>query len=101
MEDKSESVRAATVKNLGVLCAFIAGDAAKFAQLRQLLMQALRDPSESVRQQAQQVLLPAVAELGHVLGLLQTNLVADFLSQLTAFVKVRGRGRHRCCVPTR
>ena len=89
-DDKAESVREGVVKSLGILVAFI-DDEDKFKLCWELLLKAIRDPSQMVVGAAHGIFLPALAAWGFEMGQLENEVVLYFLLQLQTCVKVSGQ----------
>nr|XP_020761257.1 LOW QUALITY PROTEIN: lisH domain and HEAT repeat-containing protein KIAA1468 homolog [Odocoileus virginianus texanus] len=86
MEDKADSVREAVIKSLGIIMGYI-DDPDKYQQGFELLLSALRDPSEIVVSATHQVFLPAYAAWTTELGNLQSHLIPTLLNKIEKFLR--------------
>uniref|UniRef100_A0A8C4PZK3 RAB11 binding and LisH domain, coiled-coil and HEAT repeat containing n=1 Tax=Eptatretus burgeri TaxID=7764 RepID=A0A8C4PZK3_EPTBU len=86
MEDKSDTVREAVIKSLGVLMGCV-DDPNKYSQGFELLTIALCDPSAKVIAATHQVFLPAFAYWAAELGRLQSHLVHTLISRIETLVR--------------
>jgi hypothetical protein len=86
LDDKSDEVRTAVVRSLGLIVAFI-DDEDKFAKCHELLEMAMKDGSEMVVSTAQHVLLPAFAAWSFELDCLETKVIGFLLEQLNKAVE--------------
>uniref|UniRef100_S4R4Q9 RAB11 binding and LisH domain, coiled-coil and HEAT repeat containing n=1 Tax=Petromyzon marinus TaxID=7757 RepID=S4R4Q9_PETMA len=84
-EDKTETVREASVRSLGVVISYI-DDPDKYFQAFDLLLMALRDTSERVLAATHQTFLPAFGMWACELGRVQTHLANSLLSKVETAV---------------
>ncbi|CAB3998176.1 lisH domain and HEAT repeat-containing KIAA1468 homolog isoform X2, partial [Paramuricea clavata] len=80
-EDRNDSVRATVIKSLALVMTIVESPS-KYKEAEQLLVQALCDNSEEVREATLNVLLPAVLAWAHELDKLQSDLLEFILQQL-------------------
>eukprot|EP00117_Sycon_ciliatum_P026885 scpid10148/ scgid21963/ LisH domain and HEAT repeat-containing protein KIAA1468 homolog len=78
VEDKSDEVRAAVTRTLGLLVAFI-DDADKYNQCYDLMVSSLSDADKLVVDAARRVFLPALAAWAYELQILETKLLSCLL----------------------
>ncbi|XP_028593716.2 RAB11-binding protein RELCH isoform X3 [Podarcis muralis] len=86
MEDKTDLVREAVIKSLGIIMGYI-DDPDKYQQGFELLLSALGDPSERVVGATHQVFLPAYAAWTTELGNLQSHLIPTLLSKIEKLLR--------------
>ncbi|XP_032813665.2 RAB11-binding protein RELCH homolog isoform X3 [Petromyzon marinus] len=86
MDDKTDVVREAVIKSLGVLMGYM-DDPDKYPQGFELLMMALGDPAERVVSATHQVFLPAFAAWAMELGELEPHLLHTLLSRIETLVR--------------
>ncbi|XP_066481812.1 RAB11-binding protein RELCH isoform X2 [Tiliqua scincoides] len=86
MEDKTDLVREAVIKSLGIIMGYI-DDPDKYQQGFELLLSALGDPSERVVSATHQVFLPAYAAWTTELGNLQSHLIPTLLSKIEKLLR--------------
>ncbi|XP_078724613.1 RAB11-binding protein RELCH homolog isoform X1 [Lampetra fluviatilis] len=84
-EDKTETVREASVRSLGVVISYI-DDPDKYFQAFDLLLMALRDTSERVLAATHQTFLPAFGMWACELARVQTHLANSLLSKVETAV---------------
>uniref|UniRef100_A0A8D0C699 RAB11 binding and LisH domain, coiled-coil and HEAT repeat containing n=1 Tax=Scleropages formosus TaxID=113540 RepID=A0A8D0C699_SCLFO len=80
-EDKSDPVREAVVRSLGIIMGYI-NDPDKYPQGFELMLLSLSDPSERVVCAAHQVLIPALAAWATKMGTLQSQLLTSLLARI-------------------
>lgn len=89
-EDKTDLVREAVVKSLGIIMAYI-DDSDKYSQGFEMMLVSLGDPSERVVNATHQVFIPAFAAWTTELSNLQSQLIPSLLSRIE---KVLKQGEH-------
>ncbi|XP_057291551.1 RAB11-binding protein RELCH homolog isoform X2 [Hydractinia symbiolongicarpus] len=77
-EDRSEEVRSAVVKNLGIILSFVT-DASKYSQAFTLLELGLNDITDEVVANTKNILLPVVAVWASEINKLQPHLIPTLL----------------------
>ncbi|KPP59480.1 hypothetical protein Z043_122596, partial [Scleropages formosus] len=87
-EDKSDPVREAVVRSLGIIMGYI-NDPDKYPQGFELMLLSLSDPSERVVCAAHQVLIPALAAWATKMGTLQSQLLTSLLARIEGLIRVR------------
>ncbi|XP_035269127.1 RAB11-binding protein RELCH homolog isoform X2 [Anguilla anguilla] len=90
-EDKTDMVREAVVKSLGIIMGYI-DDPDKYTQGFELMLLSLGDPSERVISAIHQVFIPAFAAWSSELGNLQSQLIPNLLSRIEKLLKDGERG---------
>ncbi|XP_028391944.1 RAB11-binding protein RELCH-like [Dendronephthya gigantea] len=80
-EDRNDTVRATVIKSLALVL-MIVESSTKYKETEQLLVQALCDNSEEVREATLNVLLPSILAWAHELDKLQSDLLELILQQL-------------------
>uniref|UniRef100_A0A8C9UBM4 RAB11 binding and LisH domain, coiled-coil and HEAT repeat containing n=1 Tax=Scleropages formosus TaxID=113540 RepID=A0A8C9UBM4_SCLFO len=90
-EDKSDPVREAVVRSLGIIMGYI-NDPDKYPQGFELMLLSLSDPSERVVCAAHQVLIPALAAWATKMGTLQSQLLTSLLARIEGLIRESDHG---------